>query len=241
MRVSIIVPWRDKGDIWRQANLRYVLKHLEDSGIAPVLIAPDGGTGAQPFNRHAAYNKGMGTCPADVYVFHEADMLVSKKQLRAAIQMASATTGLVVPFDTYHYLSSEDTQQVRSGFDPAHCHPEQVMAHGRSVGAVNVVSAQTMSLVGQWDENFSGWGFDDRAMALAFSVATGYGTRFVKGVGTHLYHTPGWAAGGRFRGGSEVSDDERKATDANESRYELYRQATLPSQIRFLTTERKVA
>jgi hypothetical protein len=234
MSVSIIVPWRDKGDIWRKANLTRVLLHLNTIDLAPVMVIDDGATG--PFNRSAAYNRGMDLAPADIYIFHEADMLVSAAQLEHAVMLAQNHLGLVVPFDTYHYLSQEDTSCVRSGIDARYCTPERVMANGRSVGAVNVVSAHTMAAVGRWDEHFTGWGYDDRAMARAFEVATQSPTRYVEGVGVHLYHTPGWSSESRFAGGAEISTLERRATEANELRYNKYRNAKTPQRIRELTS-----
>lgn len=233
---AVCIPWRDKGDPWRRRNLEVVLEHLRRSTVAQVHVVSDGGTGNEPFNRSRSYNNALAELPGrDVYCFHEADMLISRAQLDAAIATAAESPGLVVPFDTYHYLSAEATGCIHQGANPADARPEYVMANGSSIGAVNAVSAETLAAVGQWDERFSGWGFDDRAMAIAFAVATGERTRFVPGAGTHLWHTPGWSANSRFRGGADVPRHEAEATVANEVRYRLYRRATTPQRIRELT------
>lgn len=233
---AIIIPWRDKGDPWRKANLEVVVAHLQSICAPQIAIVSDGRLGDEPFNRSAAYNLGIrGLRGIEVFVFHEADMLVSRAQLDAAVDMAARSPGLVVPFDTYHYLSAEATGCIHQGANPADARPEYVMANGRSIGAVNAVSVETLIAVGQWDERFSGWGFDDRAMDIAFALATGERTRFVPGSGTHLWHTPGWSANSRFRGGADVPRHEAEATVANEARYRLYRRATTPQRIRELT------
>ncbi|MCV7004614.1 hypothetical protein [Mycobacterium gordonae] len=235
----IIVPFRDKGDPWRKANLNTVLSHLSKIDIAPVVVTPDGRSGSAPFNRSAAYNTGIRQHPSsDVYVFYEADMIINPEQLQQAID-AATQPGLIVPFTIYRYLTREDTTRVHNGATPHDCTPDYVMPQGRSVGAVNVVSAETMTAVGRWDEKFQGWGYDDRAMSHAFEIATESPTRFISGPGVHLWHTPGWKAGGSFRGGADVPPREHAATEANRRRHQLYRRATTAAQVRELTTGKR--
>lgn len=237
VNVAVVVPWRDKGDPWRQANLAAVLYHLHHADIGMVEVFSDGREGAAPFNRSAAYNRGVQDSDnPDVFIFHEADMIIPPTQLRAAIHLAATSSGMIVPFDTYHYLTPEDTVRVRAGTDPRYCTPEMVMANGTSNGACNVVSAATMQAVGQWDETFEGWGFDDRAMAVAFEKATGTNTRYIPGPGVHLWHKPGWSQAWGFHGGTDVSAAEHAATKANQSRYNIYRKARTPAQVRELTS-----
>lgn len=234
--IGVVVPWRYKGDPWRLANFTTVRYHLD--GFAPVVVASDGLAGDTPFNRSRAYNLGAAQLPeADVIVFHEADMLIPRAQLVIAVNAALVKPGMVVPFDTYDYLSPEDTSKVRAGADPQFCTPEFVMADGRSNGAVNVVSRSTLEAVGGWDENFSGWGFDDRAMARAFEITSSSPTRYIQGHGVHLWHRPGWSVESRFRGGSEIPPEEHYATVRNEARYRRYRQARTAADIRALTNE----
>lgn len=234
--VVVVIPWRDKGDPHRKANFDLVLDRLLDLDIGEVLVCDDGQTSG-PFNRSAAYNAGRRHRPkADVYVWHEADMLVSATQLRSAIGLAAREPGLVVPFNTYAYLSETSTAQVLDGHPVTALPVDYVMNDGRSVGAVGVTSTATMQAVGQWDERFIGWGYDDRAMCQAFHIATGHDTRYCPGYGFHLYHEPGWAAGDRFYGGAEnIAMDEQQATEANKRRLQRYREARTPDQIRALT------
>ena len=67
-----------------------------------------------------------------------------------------------------------------------------------------------MQAVGQWDEHFAGWGFDDNAMFLAFERLAGP-PRWVQGVGWHLWHP---LAYGR------VDTDAKARTAANRARYQ---------------------
>lgn len=230
--VAIIIPWRDKGDTNRKANLSTVLAHLERLDVAPVHVVSDGRDG--PFNRCAAYNNGRRDHQADVYVWHEADMLIPRGQLRAGIQHAATHPGLVVPFTHYHYLSPDATNKVNGGADPTTFTPEWSMPDGASIGAVGVTSEHTMQTIGQWDETFSGWGYDDNAMLAAFQMVAP--TTWVDGPGRHLYHTPGWSpALISTPHATPRPPDEVAATEANRVRLTKYQQATTLDRVRELT------
>jgi hypothetical protein len=236
MNVVVVIPWRSKGDAYREANFQHVLDYLINADVGEVLVCDDGATRG-PFNRSAAYNAGRRHRPdADCYVWHEADMIVPVPQLRAAVRLATASPGLVVPFNTYAYLSKAGAAEVLEGASPFGAVAEYKMGDGRSVGAVGVTSSATLTAVGQWDEKFKGWGYDDRAMCRAFQVATGRDTRYAPGYGFHLWHPPAWEADGTFRGGTVgVPLDERQATEANKRRLARYKSARTPEQIRALT------
>lgn len=234
MKVAAIVPWRDKGNPRRRANLRRTLAHME-AGPWPVYVVSDGRADSDPFGRQHAYNRGMTERPADVWVFCEADMIVSHAQVLAAIHFAINAPGLVVPFDARHELGPEDSIDVASGADPSDYSAEHV--HRHSYGAVNVVSAETMRLVGRWDEALTGHWWDDTAMKVAFEVAAGNPTRYVPGPGYHLWHPMGYSPGRKGPEGDPANFDpaDVAATEQNRRRYEMYAAAKTPDEIRRLT------
>lgn len=228
-RVAVIIPFRDRGtDPLRQANLTAIRRHWRGYTSDALAIVTDGRNGDDQFNRSAAYNLGVRMCPeAQVYVFTESDMLIEAEQINQAVELALSAPGLIVPFTQYRYLSEDDSAAVRAGQPPASVEPEWTMDNGRSVGAINVLSAETMALVGQFDEVFEGSWYDDRAMARAFDITAGP-TRYVDGPGYHLYHRPGWA-------GPNLTPEDRAATARNRARFALYAQAATPERIRQLT------
>lgn len=225
--IGIIIPWRDRGkDPLRAANLRRVTQQWDDFEITTVVA--DRGHGDDQFNRSAAYNRGIQTLTGmDVYVFCESDMLIDKGQVYKAAALSVHGPGLVIPFTEYRYLSPRDSEKVRNGEDHTKCKPSWTMADGRSIGAINVVSAMTMNLIGQWDEKFEGNWYDDDAMARAFEVCAGP-TRWVDGPAYHLHHLPGHR-------GDHLTDEDKAATERNKDRLQLYRWATTPARIRELT------
>jgi hypothetical protein len=184
--------------------------------------------GDAQFNRSQAYNRGAWFVDADVVVFAEADMLVPYSQIRQAVAMAAAAPGLVVPFIQYRYLTPEDSGLVRAhDIEPGDCIPESTMDNGESIGAINVVSRETLDAIGLWDEVFEGAWYDDVAMKIAFEVCAGP-TRWVDGPAWHLWHKPGL-------GGSHLTAEDKAATARNKERLELYRQATTTERIHELT------
>ncbi|HEU5091449.1 MAG TPA: hypothetical protein VFT30_02130 [Nitrospira sp.] len=230
MKVEYIIPFRDRGiDQLRHKNLMCVTDYWRANGVHWPHVCTDGRAGDAQFNRSAAYNFGVRNHDADVYVFTESDMIVPKDQIDKAIEMAVESPGLVVPFTLYCYLAPDDSALVRADQIKAHtCSPVYTKENGRSIGAVNVVSRETMEMVGKWDENFEGNWYDDDAMKRAFDVAAAK-TRWVEGPAYHLYHMPGWK-------GEHLTDEDRAATKRNKKRYLKYRQATTPEQIRKLTS-----
>jgi hypothetical protein len=227
---AVIIPWRDRGiDPLRSLNLMRVLEHWEEFEAAPFLVG-DGRHGTEQFNRHAAYNRGIALADAgvDVYVFAEGDMLIPPKQIYDAVMTAFDDHGLVVPFTEYRYLSPKDSLAVCAGdLKPEDAEPQWVMADGKAIGAVSVVSRRTMDAVGQWDEVFEGNWFDDDASKIAFDICTAP-TRWVEGPAYHLHHLPGHA-------GHHLTPEDHAATRRNKRRLRAYRAAQTPQRIRELT------
>jgi hypothetical protein len=234
MLTAIVIPFRDRGtDQLRKLNLHKVLAHWNRRrNWAAIIVCDDGRSGTEQFNRSAAYNRGIAAMSrADVFIFAESDMLIGQRQIDKSVAIAAESPGLVVPFNEYRYLSPDDSQLVRDGCDPGTMTPESVIPNGQRdwprTGPINVMSRATIDAVGQWDEQFEGNWWDDRAMQCAFDTAVAP-TRMVDGPAYHLYHLPGWT-------GSHLTSEDRAATERNRLRYLRYRAATTPEQIRELT------
>lgn len=224
MRVDVIIGFRDRGrDPLRVANLNRVVDQWNTYGW-PVTVVDDGRTGDEQFNRSAAYNRA--SPGGDLIVYAESDMLVPCSQVCDALVMAASRPGMVVPFSLYHYLGARASSDVRGGANPRGYAPEWVRQD--CVGAINVVSRETLAAVGRWDEAFEGSWYDDTAMGIAFERATGEPTRWVAGSAWHLYHLPGWT-------GDHLTSADTAATAANQARLKLYEQAQSPDEIRALT------
>lgn len=230
--VAVVIPFRYRGnDRNRIGNLRRVAMHWMTDRFWRVGIQDDGREGDAQFNRSAAYNRAVARLPeVDVFVFAEGDMLVDHAQVLEAVELAVEKPGLVVPFTTYKALGELDSKRVRTcRKEPQDCKPVYIKPDGRAIGCLNVVSRESIDLVGRWDESFEGSQYDDTAMRRAFEVCAGP-TRWVTGDAYHLWHQPGWK-------GEHLTDEDRAATAANEARYQRYRDATTAEEIRALTME----
>jgi len=219
VRTAVIIPFRDRGtDPLRSANLTRVLEHWEDFGPSPI-VASDGRSHRDLFNRSAAYNRGVAAADpdTDVFIFAESDMIVSLDSVDEAVDAADKEIGMVVPFSTYCYHSASSSVEIRAGANPGYLVPMWRMDNCTSIGAINVVSRRTLDTVGQWDEGFEGNWYDDDAMKIAFDICAAP-TRFISGMGHHLYHLPGHR-------GKHLTDKEKMATRRNQTRLGLYEHA----------------
>lgn len=228
-KIKVVIPFRQRegADPRRAANLEVVLAWWWVNGFDPV-VQSDGLDGDSQFNRHRAYNLAVERFPeADVFVFAEADMIIHPSQIISAVHMADKPPGLVVPFTQYRYLSDGTTDEIRYKFhvlkrdmlaewwamtpdNPVSifCEDaESVMEDGRSIGAVNVVSARTLNLTGGFTEATSGNWYDDRIIEEGFAFLTAP-TRFVTGPAVHMYHLPGWK-------GDHLTEEDKAATLRN--------------------------
>lgn len=222
MSVAVIIGFRDRGaDPRRQENLKYVVNWWGPLG-APVFVVDDGRTGGAQFNRSGAYNRGAARTDADILIYAEADMLIYYyPQIHEAIRLAREAPGLVVPFTQRRELTPEDTDLILQGAATVSgCEPASVQ--DANYGCINVLSRETLTAVGCWDEAMDGWAHDDCAMWLAFEKAVGP-TRFVDGPAYHLYHD------------TLTGDADKSATERNYRRMQLYTQARTPEEIHHLT------
>jgi hypothetical protein len=226
----IVIPYRNRGDERRGRNLRLVLDHLNP--LACVTVMNDGGSGQDQFNRSRSYNRGVVAAQYGGFktiIFNEADMIVPHHQLEKAVRAAAEGPGLVIPFTERRELDDETTDLYsQTKTDPFLLEPERTFKDGFSIGAVNVVSMETMKEVGQWDETFSGSWYDDNAMFRAFTIATG-DADWIKGPSVHLWHMPAF-------GGDHLTTEDVAATQRNKDRYEnQYLKARSAHDIRTLT------
>lgn len=238
-KIKVVIPWRlrEGADLRRAANMEVVLAWWWAHGFEPA-VQSDGLEGDQQFNRHRAYNRAVEAFPeTDVFVFTEADMLIHPSQIMSAVRLANRRVGLVVPFTEYRYLSDEMTSNLRDQFhdcpesyvakwwgrsitDPLSIfsfEPESTMENGRSIGAVNVVSRETLKVTGGFTEATSGNWYDDNIIEEGFAFLTGNRTQWVPGPAVHLYHLPGHK-------GDHLTEADRAATQRNKDLLAIMRQ-----------------
>ena len=208
--VAVIIPWRDGGDPDRRAAQRYVVDYYQHLNIGPVIVTDDGNqTG--PFNRHAAYNRGLTQTDLDLILWNEADTLIPADQIHTAAHLAAQAPGLVIPYTERHELDAAQAARVyHDQADPFTLDGAIVYANGSSIGQAGVTSRATLDAIGgRWDDGYAGWGYDDNAAILTFERCAGR-TRWVQGRGVHLWHLPAFVA---------PTPEQAEATARNAARF----------------------
>jgi hypothetical protein len=167
--VSVVVPYRYLDDE-RHALFEWAVTRwhrlLPDADIN-VAAGPAG-----PFNRAAAINAAVARARASTIVVADADVIVSRAGLAAAL--ADPRWGF--PFDVYYTMTEawtaaaltadpgDELAALLTEPDPAHVvhrHPGAVAAPCES-GCL-IVARADLDRVGGFDESYVGWGYEDRA------------------------------------------------------------------------------
>jgi hypothetical protein len=226
----MVIPWRPGGDEHRVANFEFLREAYSGAGIE-VIVADDGREPGEPFNRSAAYNRGMAQTDADVIVWCEADCLIPVWQLEAGAQVAAEGLGLVLPYTDRVELTQAATARLRALPGAFSLTAEDIEAHypdGRSIGQCGITSRATMAAIGgAWDEGFSGWGWDDNAMFHIFGMLAGPPAWVAcddgPSVGLHMWHPPAYR---------QPSPEAAAQTEANRVRYEALLAEYDPNRVR---------
>lgn len=144
-----------------------------------------------PFNRAAARNAAAELATGDVFVFVDADTIVSIPVVVSSVVTAVNGVAAVQPFDVYYNLTeaasdaATATDSTRLSFPtPADDDWEHRLTD--SPGGCVIVSRDVFEKVGGWCEKFVGWGYEDDAFLS--DLAQAGEVRRVAGNILHLWH-----------------------------------------------------
>lgn len=186
--VSVLIPWR-KGNVERETIFRWTqLRWLDLLPEAELVVASDD---SEPFNRSRARNTAFANSMGDVLVIADADTIVPDQgAIERAIKAAEAGEW-VLPYDIYYNASQPLTARLL-GRRPSVVVPEPEPEQWEfrltdSISGVLVLPRAAFEAVGGYDENFEGWGFEDRAFADALGTLWAPLTR-LPGFVVHLWH-----------------------------------------------------
>lgn len=183
MTVNVVVPYRPS-DGHRRAAWHRVQEHWWEAAL-DLHVADDGG---EPFSRGGSINLAVREHPADVYVIADADTLVDRRQVEAAVALAAHAPGLVVAFDRFAYLSEHGTQQVLDRYEGS-WEPLMAWSLQNTVSSCVALSHETWELAGGFDPRFRAWGYEDVQLEIVCATIAGP-TRRIPGTAWHLYHPP---------------------------------------------------
>lgn len=227
MKVVLLTPRRSDGGV-RDRLWGFSRNWWPEMGLDwPHHVGED--TGPGPFCRGRLINQAAEAAGDwDVAVIVDGDVVIDPRQVRQAVDRASVTERMVLPYDRYVSLSEKMTGRVLDGFNGSWLGSEDPTA-GRAkrnhVSSVVVVPRVLWDRVGGFDPAFEGWGPEDRAFHRACEIIGGKVDR-VRGPVFHLHHP--W---------SPERDENSRLLQAGEHRYRRYRAASTPAEIHAIRDE----
>jgi glycosyltransferase involved in cell wall biosynthesis len=196
VNLSIIIPWQDKaGDPGFRRAAEFVIDHYRSLNIGEVVV----GTypvDDEPLNRSRLRNEGAKLATGDVLAFVDAEILVPTDQLLEAARLALEAPGVVFPHSyAWTYITPEQNEQIYEGapFEQfiekkiSYWHGGKIPRHWM-VSPVSVISRDGFEKIGGWDEEFVGWGEEDRLYNWKANFELGP-LRLVDGGFIHVNHT----------------------------------------------------
>ena len=172
--LSIIIPWQDRGDPDRRRVFAFVRDYYASLGIGEVVI----GTyprDDEPLNRSRLRNAGAAAATGDVLFFIDGDVLVPGEQIQAAAALCHRP-GFVLPFN--RFVTQTDRQDVEQILDGADWRPfiQPWMTYPRPtkmewhVAPTYVVSRATFAALGGFDEDYIGWGEEEKDLLFRAAI-----------------------------------------------------------------------
>jgi hypothetical protein len=185
----VLMPWRDT-DPARARAMTFTFLHYSKLGL-PIILADDG---SERFNRAGSRNKAAvlgGDWEIGVVV--DADCIVPVELLEEAIERAHETSRVVLPHDRFLELTKTGTDAALEESDIWRWDMIWTNMPGtyraRPSGAI-VFPRRAWDAVGGYDQRFTGWGFEDKAMLWALEDCADGWERIV-GPLWHLWHPSG--------------------------------------------------
>lgn len=168
-RVLVAVAWRPQPSrvVAHEATVARYRELLPDAEIVDV------DTGHEPFCLAACRNKGVRLAEragVDVVVLADADTLPEREPLLAAVEGASVSGLVHLPYDTYRSLRGRGSREYLSGRPLRDC--DHLVVSGACSG-VYVTTPATWWAHGGQDEIFRGWGAEDAAWYAAHTTLLG--------------------------------------------------------------------
>lgn len=177
--ISLIIPWRDSGDIYRRHSYQYVCKQMKDFAI----LSCD--SGHEPFSRSASKNLGAMTSPDDILVFLDADTYIPANQIIEAVDLARGGH-MVHPYTFYHSMNKRQSHLIVHG----EAYPTEDTSEWNitwATGGAIVMYKEMFFDLGGYDEEYTDWGFEDISLII-MGRDRGIELKRTEGNAYHLWH-----------------------------------------------------
>lgn len=214
MRAAILCPrrsgiadrdrlWAHCRDWWREHFPDWALvegEHVEHEG---------------PFNRSVAINRAAVlafTYDPEVLIIIDGDVLPDPAAVARGVDLAASSGAMVLAFDERVHLNTRGTERVLSGYRGRWDRPEFVeRRHNDSCSSLVIVSRALWDMVGGFDPEFVGWGWEDVAFRVACETMSGRPVERVRATLWHLWH--------KVSAGNNVREETFQRNRARGERY----------------------
>ena len=183
MKIAVVIPWRETKSRLPVKNYvgAWYSKNLPEAKI----IYSD--SSYKHFNLSASRNAGAKLAlDYDIVIHNDADTIPNIESLLEGIKQTYKTGYFCNPYDNYHMINTANTYRILSGLEtPESSDYEQI--HGACSGVI-ITTPKTWELVGGFDENFLGWGYEDVAIAVAHATIMEHGFLIIPGAAYAMSH-----------------------------------------------------
>lgn len=198
--VSVIVPFQpDPRQQGRRVPIQFGASR-EDifswvkarwEALYPSFELVTAGSGDRAINRSAARNEAFRRCSGDVVIVADADIVFHHVNVRIALEHIENGKRWVVGFDRYEQLDGPDTRKVlaRDPVDLIERPARPRWSTDQGNAGLLVMTRGAFTEVGGYDERFTGWGWEDWAIANALHTLV-HPMLTVPGYVLHLRHPP---------------------------------------------------
>lgn len=159
IKVAVVIPWRETPsrlplkeyvDSWYKKNMPEVKIFYTDSGH-------------KIFNRSASKNLGGDLAKDyDVVIYNDADTIPNLASILDGIDKTYKDELLCNPFDSCRIVDFTNTQKILSGNIPME--DIEYSEYENSCGGILITTPKIFNLLGNYDENFKEWGYEDTAI-----------------------------------------------------------------------------
>jgi predicted glycosyltransferase involved in capsule biosynthesis len=190
--MDLCMPWRDSGCIYRKKAFIFLYEFYSKKFN---VIVEDGSDKYGNFNLSAARNNAVKKVNGDILIIIDACNYLSYEQIYDSVDAATKNHMLIKPFNFLGYLTEESTHRIYQGdeeklnyknitsWDLCSSHGGPVLDFGGSF----VIKKISYQIIGGMNENFIGWGNEDREFCEISRNIFGQHIE-VSGKNNHLYH-----------------------------------------------------
>lgn len=188
--VSVIIPYRSDNGGRRDKILDYVVARWEALFPAYEIIVSDDDSGCLAYNKARAINNAVARAKGSILVIADADVIFDQSTIEQAVGLVkSGKAKWMIPFTICERLDEKSTVCILKGNpdDPLPVEYDVCSGPSHGPGAINILPRAAWDMIGGYDENFIGWGFEDNAFELILNELWGKAQRLPDTI-HHLSH-----------------------------------------------------